>query len=251
MEKKFLDDVGTAQLVENIKNEISEIPGVSDLEQLQSDVADLQESKQDALSFDNSPVSGSSNPVTSSGIYAALSGKSDTGHQHSAADITSGTLAVARGGTGNTSVDTTPTSGSTKMCTSGGILTALNGKQATLTVTSGTCTANTAYLRLGGTDSIRWAKYGRIAVVTVEVNSGSSTVNLSANSVLVLASGAPATYGGMLANASADTQRTVDGYSYTRGNRFWVDGNGNICFFIPVNAWTGSIHFTATYITAS
>ena len=56
------------------------------------------------------------------GSYAAAS------HNHSAANITSGTLAVARGGTGQTSVDTTPTSGSKKMCTSGGIFTALKDK---------------------------------------------------------------------------------------------------------------------------
>lgn len=56
------------------------------------------------------------------GSYAAAS------HNHSANNITSGTLAVARGGTGQTSVDTTPTANSKKMCTSGGILTALNGK---------------------------------------------------------------------------------------------------------------------------
>ena len=54
------------------------------------------------------------------GSYAAAS------HNHSASAITSGTLAVARGGTGQTSVDTTPTSGSKKMCTSGGIYTAIN-----------------------------------------------------------------------------------------------------------------------------
>lgn len=56
------------------------------------------------------------------GSYAAAS------HNHSAANITSGTLAVARGGTGQTSIDTTPTSGSKKMCTSGGIFTALKDK---------------------------------------------------------------------------------------------------------------------------
>ena len=44
----------------------------------------------------------------------------------SASKITSGTLSVARGGTGQTSVDTAPTSGSSKMCTSGGIYTAIN-----------------------------------------------------------------------------------------------------------------------------
>lgn len=58
------------------------------------------------------------------GSYAAAS------HNHSASNITSGTLAVARGGTGQTSVDSTPTSGSKKMCTSGGIYTALAGKAA-------------------------------------------------------------------------------------------------------------------------
>ena len=55
-------------------------------------------------------------------VYAALS------HIHAAGDITSGTLAVARGGTGNTSVDSTPTSGSTKMVTSGGVYTAFSNK---------------------------------------------------------------------------------------------------------------------------
>lgn len=48
------------------------------------------------------------------------------GHKHSAADITSGVLVVARGGTGNSSVDSTPTAGSTKMVTSGGVKAALD-----------------------------------------------------------------------------------------------------------------------------
>lgn len=41
-----------------------------------------------------------------------------------------GTLPVARGGTGQTSVDSTPTSGSSKMVTSGGVYTALADKAA-------------------------------------------------------------------------------------------------------------------------
>ena len=57
-------------------------------------------------------------------------GAAASSHNHSASEITSGTLPVARGGTGNTSVDTTPTSGSTKMVTSGGVYTALAGKAA-------------------------------------------------------------------------------------------------------------------------
>lgn len=74
----------------------------------------------------------------------ALATKAESSHNHAATEITSGTLSVARGGTGNTSVDTTPTSGSTKMVTSGGVYTALSGKaasshnQAASTVTAGT-----------------------------------------------------------------------------------------------------------------
>lgn len=84
---------------------------------------------QATLTFDDAPTSGSNNPVKSNGIYAAiqnagggvidtamnassnnavqnrvitaaLANKSDTGHTHDAANIASGTLAVARGGTG-------------------------------------------------------------------------------------------------------------------------------------------------------
>lgn len=44
-----------------------------------------------------------------------------------------GVLGVSNGGTGNSSVDETPTSGSTKMVTSGGVYTALSGKQASIT----------------------------------------------------------------------------------------------------------------------
>lgn len=64
-----------------------------------------------------------------SSMDTTIAGKATASHNHSASNITSGTLAVARGGTGQTSVDTTPTSGSKKMCTSGGIYTALSGKQ--------------------------------------------------------------------------------------------------------------------------
>lgn len=44
----------------------------------------------------------STNPVQNKAVYTALSGKSDSSHKHAAGDITSGTLAVARGGTGVT-----------------------------------------------------------------------------------------------------------------------------------------------------
>ena len=46
---------------------------------------------------------------TESEVTTKLSGKSDTGHKHSAADITSGTLALGRGGTGQTATGATTT----------------------------------------------------------------------------------------------------------------------------------------------
>lgn len=62
-------------------------------------------------------------------------GSTSTANFDGSANVTpgvTGTLPVANGGTGNTSVDTTPTNGSTKMVTSGGVYTALAGKQATV-----------------------------------------------------------------------------------------------------------------------
>lgn len=64
-------------------------------------------------------------------VTAAQAGAAAASHTHAASAITSGTLAVARGGTGNTSVDTAPTSGSTKMVTSGGVYTATQISQTT------------------------------------------------------------------------------------------------------------------------
>lgn len=47
------------------------------------------DSKQEALTFDASPVESSTNPVHSGGVYTALSNKSDVVHTHSISDITS------------------------------------------------------------------------------------------------------------------------------------------------------------------
>ena len=60
--------------------------------------------------------------------------KADSVHTHSADDIDTGILSVARGGTGNTSVDTIPTSGSTKMVTSGGVYTACRKNKSVIVV---------------------------------------------------------------------------------------------------------------------
>lgn len=69
--------------------------------------------KQDALVFDSTPTSGSQNPVTSNGIFAALLGKQD-----------------------NLTFDLVPTKGSTNPVESNGVFNALAGKQDTLTFDS-------------------------------------------------------------------------------------------------------------------
>ena len=70
--------------------------------------------KQDTLSFDSAPTNNSTNPVTSGGVYTALGGKQDS-----------------------LTIDSTPTENSTNPVQSGGVYTALGGKQDTL-VGSGT-----------------------------------------------------------------------------------------------------------------
>lgn len=62
-------------------------------------------------SVDTAPTESSTKMVTSGGVYTALTGKANSSHNQSASTITSGTLAIARGGTGVTShTDTNYTS---------------------------------------------------------------------------------------------------------------------------------------------
>ena len=78
-------------------------------------------------SVDTTPTSGSSKMVTSGGVYTALQAKAAASHTHTISEI-SGVVPVEKGGTGYGSVDSTPTNGSNKMVTSGGVYLALNGK---------------------------------------------------------------------------------------------------------------------------
>lgn len=60
-------------------------------------------------SVDTTPTQNSTKMVTSGGVYNALAGKAASSHNHAASNITSGTLAVARGGTGRGTKTTTST----------------------------------------------------------------------------------------------------------------------------------------------
>ena len=137
---------------------------------------EVDQNKQDKLTFDTTPTSGSTKPVTSGGIYTALSGKAAATHTHAASDITSGTLPVARGGTGNTSIDTTPTSGSTKMVTSGGVYTALSGKAST----SHASTATTYGIGNG-------SKYGHVKLSDSTSSTSAASAGIAASPAAVKA----------------------------------------------------------------
>lgn len=65
--------------------------------------------------------------LTDSGKKAA--DFANASHSHDVSDLTGGTLPVERGGTGNTSVDTTPTNHSTRMVTSTGVKSYVDSKQ--------------------------------------------------------------------------------------------------------------------------
>ena len=101
--------------------------------------------------IDTTPTSGSENPVTSGGVYTALSGKADSSSLSTVAtsgsyndlsdkptipaaqvqsdwNATSGLSQILN----RPSVATTPTSGSTALITSGGVYSALSGKQSTI-----------------------------------------------------------------------------------------------------------------------
>ena len=54
------------------------------------------------VTVDTALSSTSTNPVQNKAVKAALDGKASSSHEHAAGDITSGTLSVARGGTGKT-----------------------------------------------------------------------------------------------------------------------------------------------------
>ena len=83
--------------------------------------------KQSALTFDDAPTSGSSNPVKSGGIYTALAGKQDT-----------------------LTFDDSPTASSANPVKSGGVYTALQGKQATLTFDNSPTDSSSNPVKSGG-----------------------------------------------------------------------------------------------------
>jgi uncharacterized coiled-coil protein SlyX len=93
-----------------------------------NNISSLQSGKQDALSYDTSPVQNSTNSMTSGSIYTALGLKQDTSamsnyYTKTAAD------SLLSGKQNTISYDSVPTSASSNSLTSGSIYTALGLKQ--------------------------------------------------------------------------------------------------------------------------
>ena len=119
--------------------------------------ADAARGKQDTLTFDEIPTSGSRNPVRSGGIYTELRKKQNTltfdeapisGSQN---PVKSGGLYTALHGKQNTlTFDEAPASGSRNPVRSGGIFTALQGKQNTLTFDANPRSGSTRPVYSGG-----------------------------------------------------------------------------------------------------
>ena len=104
---------------------------------MSSEVSALQTTvagKQDALSFDSTPTSGSGNPVTSGGIYTAISNKMDkvtsVGSSSKPIYINSSGVPTACsysiGTAASYGVTTSVTSGSSSLVTSGAVYNAIN-----------------------------------------------------------------------------------------------------------------------------
>ena len=89
-------------------------------------------SKWSALSYNKSDTANTATKLATARTIQTNLASTSTASFDGSANVTpgvTGVLPVANGGTGNSSVDTTPTSESTKMVTSGGVYTALSEKQ--------------------------------------------------------------------------------------------------------------------------
>lgn len=123
-------EFSVADLVSGLQTELSASnkldPDYIDYDSTHSAVTDAEKttwnSKQDALTFDSAPISGSDNPVKSSGVYSALSSKVDviSGKGLSTEDYTTAEKNKLSGIEANANNYTHPTTSGNKHIPSGG-----------------------------------------------------------------------------------------------------------------------------------
>lgn len=183
--------------------------------------------KQDKLTFDNVPTSGSSNPVKSSGIYTALQGKQSSltfdnaPTQGSTNPVTSGGVytAIQQGGGGTITLDDVPTAGSSNAVKSSGIYNALQGKQGTLTFDSTPTQGSTNPVTSGGVYAAIQASGG--GVTFDDVPTAGSNNAVKSNGIYYHYIGA-----GRLAGSTAGAKSTAEGDDTTAsGNSSHAEGN--------------------------
>ena len=113
--------------------------------------------KQETLTFDNVPTQNSNNPVKSGGIYSSLAGKQDAltfdnaPTQNSQNSLKSGAVYSALSGKqDNLTFDDSPTQDSQNPVKSGGLYTALQGKQDNLTLDNSPTSGSNNPVKSGG-----------------------------------------------------------------------------------------------------
>ena len=123
--------------------------------------------KQNNLTFDSAPTSGSSNPVTSGGVYSAINTVNTS---------ISSLQSLVANKQDKLTFDTTPTSGSSNPITSGGVYTAINNVSVSLPATGSS--SKPIYINSSGVPTACSYSIGTAASygVTTSVTSGSSSL---------------------------------------------------------------------------
>ncbi len=164
--KTYVDNV-----VENVNNNLELYEETTDaiLDRVTDDIIDLKNNKQNTLTFDSVPTSGSTNPVTSDGIYNAIQGATPT-IDIDGAPTEGSTNAVSSGGTYNALVslesdideklddkqdvltfDVVPTQNSQNPVMSGGVWNAIAQVDPTGTIDPTPTQGSVAAVSSGGT----------------------------------------------------------------------------------------------------
>lgn len=96
-----LNGTGTGSVQKTVTDEIAKVVANApeDFDTLK-EISDWIDTHEDSASAMNTQIQANKAEITS--LKTEVAGKSDIGHKHSADDITSGTLPIARGGTGQT-----------------------------------------------------------------------------------------------------------------------------------------------------
>lgn len=96
-----LNGTGEGSVQKTVTDEIAKVVANApeDFDTLK-EISDWIDTHEDSASAMNTQITTNKNDIAS--LKTAVAGKSDIGHKHSASDITSGTLPIARGGTGQT-----------------------------------------------------------------------------------------------------------------------------------------------------